>query len=129
MEPMTHGAMVFVGGGIGAVLRWCAGALATRYAASGFPWGTFGVNLIGALAIGILAGMASRSALPEALRLFVVVGILGGFTTFSAFSIENVQLIREGQLGWALANIGLQVSLGLGLAALGFSIGMARGPQ
>ncbi len=91
---------VMAGGAIGAGFRYATGAaLATR--GSAWPWATFSVNIAGGFAMGVLAALVLKGAASETLRLFVGVGILGGFTTFSAFSLEGFQMIERGQAGMA----------------------------
>lgn len=110
---------VMAGGAIGAALRYLVSlALAGR---NGFPFGTFAVNLIGAFAMGLLAALVLRGAVSESVRLFVGVGILGGFTTFSAFSLESFQMIERGQMamaaGYAVASVvGSIAALAIGYA-------------
>jgi len=77
------------------------------------------VNLAGCLAIGFAAGLVDRSILPRAWRLAVITGFLGGFTTFSTFSLESLRLILDGAVFRGLANIGINLLGGLALAALG----------
>jgi fluoride exporter len=110
---------VMAGGAIGAGLRYLASLmLAGR---SEFPYATLAVNLIGSFAMGLLAAFVLRGMASEGVRLFVGVGILGGFTTFSAFSLESFQMIERGQMmmaaGYALASvIGSIAALALGFA-------------
>jgi fluoride exporter len=110
---------VMAGGAIGAGLRYMTGmALAGR---GGFPFATLTVNLIGGFAMGLLAAFVMRGAASEGVRLFVGVGILGGFTTFSAFSLESFQMIERGQMmmaaGYAVASvIGSIAALAIGFA-------------
>jgi CrcB protein len=120
---MFHLFLVMTGGAIGAGLRFLAGGVALRTLGPNFPWGTLFVNLAGGLAMGLLAGFlaARASAGNEVWRLFIGVGILGGFTTFSAFSLESALMIERGQigvaLGYALASvIGSVAALFAGLA-------------
>ncbi|MEE9432962.1 MAG: fluoride efflux transporter CrcB [Sphingorhabdus sp.] len=107
--------LVMAGGGVGAALRHLLGrALAQQAAATGWPWGTFAVNLLGGFAMGLLVGwLAQRGQGDENLRLLLGVGLLGGFTTFSAFSLEAALMIERGQamlaLGYALASVVLAV--------------------
>lgn len=90
------------GGAIGAGLRFLLGRFTLHQFGPGFPWGTLTVNLAGGLAMGLLAGLLARFGTGgEGWRLFVGVGILGGFTTFSAFSLETANMIERGAIGLA----------------------------
>jgi fluoride exporter len=92
-----------------------------------FPAGTLVVNLTGSLLIGLLAGLAeSRSLLGPEARLLLVTGLLGGYTTFSAFSLETLVLLRAGQTATAFATVALQVLLGVAAAWAGFALAMGR---
>lgn len=102
---MPHLLLVMLGGAIGAGLRHLVGAASLRLIGPGFPWGTLAVNLAGGLAMGLLAGWLVRSGGTEGTRLFVGVGILGGFTTFSAFSLEVGNMVQRGELGIAAAYV------------------------
>ena len=96
--------LVAVGGAAGAMLRYLFGVAAMRSFGAAFPWGTWGVNLIGGLAMGLLAGLLARgSEHGEMLRLLIGVGVLGGFTTFSAFSLESYNMIVRGDVALACA--------------------------
>jgi CrcB protein len=101
--------LVMLGGAIGAGLRHLAGAVALARLGPGFPWGTLFVNLAGGLLIGLLTGWFVRAGANEALRLFLGIGILGGFTTFSAFSLETFLMVERGALGIAAAYAGISV--------------------
>ncbi|MBP0120791.1 MAG: fluoride efflux transporter CrcB, partial [Nitrospira sp.] len=93
-----------------------------------FPYGTLAVNMLGCLCIGFLSRLCTSSALIGAdTQAFLVVGILGGFTTFSAFGNETMNLIREGEAALALLNVGAQVLLGLGAVWLGYTLAAAIG--
>jgi fluoride exporter len=90
--------LVMIGGALGAGLRFLFGEAATRALGTAFPWGTWGVNLIGGLAMGLLVGLLARTSDgSEDLRLLLGVGVLGGFTTFSAFSLEAYAMIVRGE--------------------------------
>lgn len=108
--------LVMIGGALGALARYQFGHMAGRLMGSGWPWGTLGVNIIGGLAMGLLAGWLARhgSVGGEQARLLLGVGVLGGFTTFSAFSLETALMIERGQLGGAAAYAGLSVLLSVG---------------
>ncbi|MGP1283346.1 MAG: fluoride efflux transporter CrcB [Parasphingopyxis sp.] len=94
--------LVMAGGAIGAGLRFLLGRFALHQFGPGFPWGTLGANILGGLAMGVLAGLLARfGGGGEGWRLFIGVGILGGFTTFSAFSLETANMIERGALGVA----------------------------
>jgi CrcB protein len=113
--------LVLLGGAAGAGLRYEAGRLALRQLGPGFPWGTLAVNLAGGLAMGILAGaMAGDGMTSRPAWLLVGVGLLGGFTTFSAFSLDLFLMLERGQAALAFA-YALASTLGaLGLLALGY---------
>lgn len=102
--------LVFAGGGIGAALRYWVQGLVYQRTGSAFPYGTVAVNVAGCFAIGLLmVALEERFLAAPALRLFLTVGILGGFTTFSSFSFETLALFRDGEAALALANVGLSV--------------------
>jgi CrcB protein len=116
---------VALGGALGSVARYACSLGAARWLGSAFPWGTLLVNVAGSFAIGLLAALfvAADGRLlvsPEA-RAFVAVGILGGFTTFSSFSVETLNLARSGALGAAAAHAGLSLVLCLAAVWLGFT--------
>ncbi len=116
--------IVGCGGFIGAAMRYLIGGGVHRLLdQSLFPYGTLAVNLIGCLAIGLLGGLSdSRQMFSAELRMFLFVGVLGGFTTFSAFGYETVNLLRDGQLVPATLNVFLQLGLGLIAVWLGLII-------
>jgi CrcB protein len=96
--------LVMIGGAAGAGLRWEFGRLALGRLGPGFPWGTLGVNLIGGLLMGILAGaMTAQGSVDRPLWLLLAVGLLGGFTTFSAFSLDLFAMLERGRFGTATA--------------------------
>ena len=98
--------IVFVGGGIGAAMRHGVNLVAARLLGTGFPWGTLTVNVVGSLAMGALAAyFAFKGEASQSARLFLTTGVLGGFTTFSAFSLDAVLLYERGQSGLALAYV------------------------
>lgn len=114
---------VMLGGALGAAARYLtATSLGTR--ASGWPLGTFSVNLLGGLLMGVLAALVLRGHASEGARLFLGVGVLGGFTTFSAFSLEGFQLIARGQ--WLLAAIYALASVLGSIAALALGYALVR---
>ena len=103
--------LVGAGGAIGAMLRFGYASLAGRVWPSDFPHGTLVVNVAGSLLMGVLVGVMART-LPEGqenIRLFVAVGILGGFTTFSTFSLDAITLLQRGEVAMALAYVVLSV--------------------
>ncbi len=107
---MAHLLLVALGGAIGAGLRHLAGMAAMRLFGTGFPWGTLFVNAFGSLAMGILiAVLARRSATPSEVRLFLATGLLGGFTTFSAFSLDVAVLWERGEATAAFGYIAASV--------------------
>lgn len=113
--------LVFVGGGLGAVLRHGVYRLAFAIWGAGFPAGTMIVNVVGSLAMGVLVGLiAAHPGITQPARLFLTTGLLGGFTTFSAFSLDALTLYERGQTGLALAYVAASVLLSLGAIAAGF---------
>jgi len=121
---LINAALVGSGGFAGAILRYALGGLVHRAAPmTTFPLGTLAVNLAGCLSIGVLAGMAdSRQLLGPEARTFALIGLLGGFTTFSTFGYETLALVRAAEYARASANVCLHLILGLGLVWLGFSL-------
>lgn len=113
---------VAIGGAIGSVARaWMTVAM-IRLTGPDFPWGTLLINVLGSFVIGFFGMMTmagGRHPLPGDIRAFVMIGICGGFTTFSSFSLQTLDLMRDGRVGWALANIGLSVALCLLAVAAG----------
>ncbi|MET0868912.1 MAG: fluoride efflux transporter CrcB [Pseudorhodoplanes sp.] len=94
--------LVFLGGGLGAMLRHGVNMATARLVGTAFPWSTFFINVTGSLAMGLIAGwFALKSGAPQAWRLFLTTGILGGYTTFSAFSLDAGLLYERGELGQA----------------------------
>jgi CrcB protein len=114
--------IVFLGGGIGAALRHGINVYAFRLAGTGFPYGTLFINVVGSFAMGIIAEyFALKSGLPQHWRLFLTTGILGGFTTFSAFSLEAALLYERGQV----AGAAIYVVASVVLAIAGLFAGLA----
>ena len=112
---------VFIGGGIGSVLRYAVGLC---IGAAAFPWATLAVNVGGSFAIGLFGGWSERFGWSEAVRLALTVGLCGGFTTFSTFSKESLALVQSGRWGaFALYAI---VSFSLGLFAVMAGFLLAR---
>ncbi len=114
--------LVGVGGFVGSAARFALTGLVHRAAPlSTFPWGTLAVNVAGCLAIGFLGGMLElRQVLTPAQRLFLLIGVLGGFTTFSTFAYETLGLLHGSDLLRAAVNAGAQVFLGLAAAWIGY---------
>ncbi|MGM9568690.1 MAG: fluoride efflux transporter CrcB [Phascolarctobacterium sp.] len=112
--------MIALGGALGAVSRFLLGNAVSRAIGSALPYGTFVINVIGCFAMGLLMTLiVDREMLPAAWRLFLCVGFLGGFTTFSSFGYEALMLLTEGRLLAMLAYVGGSVALGLIAASLG----------
>jgi len=112
---MNHILLVAIGGALGSVGRYLTGLATLRLFGPGYPWGTLTVNLVGGLAIGIFAELIARRFDGSAeLRLFIITGILGGFTTFSAFSLEVTAMAERGDwltaLGYVLVSVTLSVA-------------------
>jgi CrcB protein len=116
--------MVGIGGFLGSVLRFGVGVLVRRISlVAPIPWETLTTNVVGCLAIGALAGATdSGTILRPELRLFLYVGLLGGFTTFSTFGFETFALFRDAHRLAAVGNIALHLTLGLSAVWLGYSL-------
>ena len=115
---------VALGGALGSVARYGCSLAATRWLGAAFPWGTMFVNVTGSFTIGLLTALVAtegRALLGADARALVIVGLLGGFTTFSSFSLETLELARGGALGAAALNVMLSVALCLAGVGLGFA--------
>ena len=102
--------LVALGGALGSVARYACSGIALRLLGVGFPYGTLFVNVVGSYAIGVIGTIAiggGRTLTPDDIRAFLITGILGGFTTFSAFSLETFTLARGGNLTGAAANVSI----------------------
>jgi fluoride exporter len=119
--------LVALGGALGSAARYALSAFVLRASGTLFPLGTFAVNLLGCIAFGVIAGATEqRVAFTPAAKTFLLVGILGGFTTFSSYAFESFALVRNGQLLPAAVNIVGQVVMGLAGVAIGFALGAWR---
>lgn len=118
---------IFLGGGLGSLARyWLSGWVASRVGEV-FPWGTMFVNVSGCFLIGVLATVTStdgRFWVGPSGRSFLLLGVLGGYTTFSSFSWQTLELIHDGQWGWAAGNAVLSLVLCLAAVAAGNYVGM-----
>jgi CrcB protein len=116
--------LIGLGGATGSILRYLVSGFVQDIAKSAaFPYGTLAVNLVGCWIIGFLSHLVdTRGVLTAEARALVIVGFLGGFTTFSAFGNETMNLLRDGENGPALANVGAHLVLGLGAVWLGRTV-------
>jgi len=116
--------MVGVGGAAGSSLRYILSGMVQSQTASGFPFGTLLVNLIGCFVIGLLVGISISAPvkMSDHLRLVFATGFCGGFTTFSAFSAETVALVDKGEMGLAVTYITISVLMGLAATFAGIMI-------
>jgi CrcB protein len=115
--PATAWFGLVAGGAVGSLLRYVIGLAVARGTTSAFPWGTLAVNLAGCFAIGLVAALGERSGgLTPVVRLTLVVGLLGGFTTFSSFGLETFRMLADGR--WAGAAGYVMASNLAGLAAV-----------
>ena len=117
---MNNLALVAAGGALGASARHLVGVVSLRAFGAGFPAGTMTVNIVGCLALGVFVGLlASRFQGSEALRLLVATGFLGGFTTFSAFSLDFTVLWERGEMALAIGYVAVSVLMSLAALAAG----------
>lgn len=116
-----HYLLIFIGAGLGGMARYATGHLMLRYGATAaFPFSTFLVNITGSLLMGVIAGFfATRGDFSSGWKLFFTTGLMGGFTTFSAFSLETILLLERGHYGIAALYAGLSVVLGAAALAAG----------
>jgi CrcB protein len=113
--------LVFLGAGLGGMARHGVGVAALRLGSS-FPYGTLAINVLGSILMGLFTGWFALRGGSQALRLFIATGVLGGFTTFSSYSLEAVLLLERGETGAALAYILGSVVLGLAGLFLGLAL-------
>ena len=112
------------GGFVGAILRYWISGWVYGWSGGDFPLGTLSVNLLGSFVLGVVLGLADHLVVYPQLMLFLTIGLLGAFTTFSTFSFETWALIEVGSIGRAVLNMGL--SLGVGLLAVFFGLVAGR---
>ena len=117
---MQNVLLVALGGAVGSVARYGVGVAAARWFGPAFPWGTLAVNVIGGLAIGVLAARVPTD--DDNLRLLIGTGLLGGFTTFSAFSLETLRLLEQ-QPGLAALYAAASLVLSVGACWMGLQLG------
>jgi CrcB protein len=115
--------IVFLGGGFGAALRHGVNVAAARLVGTSFPYGTLFINVVGSLAMGLIAEyFALKAGLPQRRLLFLTTGILGGFTTFSAFSLDAALLYERGQIANAAIYVTASVVLAIGALFAGMAV-------
>jgi CrcB protein len=121
---MSGWILVAIGSALGGVTRHGVGLLIAQRFGSTFPWGTLAVNVLGSCAIGMCGAwlIDSQRASAPLIREFAMVGFLGGFTTFSAFSLQTLQLLRDGKATLAIANVAASIVLCLFAVWLGFAL-------
>jgi CrcB protein len=116
---------VAAGGAIGSALRYSAMVWISQRLSQGFPWHTFLVNVTGSFLLGLLLSVSVEHGGWDRWTLFLGIGVLGGFTTFSTFAFESLRLLEDGLLGAGAANMVLSVVLGVAAAAAGIALGRA----
>jgi CrcB protein len=112
--------MIALGGAIGSVLRYLVSGIDYRFSGGVFPVSTFVVNATGSLIIGFLWGLFERFAVAPNVRMFIFIGVLGGYTTFSTFTLETFNLMRDGEYKIALVNVLLSNLVCVGAVFVGF---------
>ena len=120
--------LVALGGALGSVARYGVNVAAMRLLGLGFPWGTLTVNVVGGLVMGLLAALfALKTGASQDLRLFLMTGVLGGFTTFSAFSLDAVTLWERGEPALAGVYVAASIVVSIGALCAGLALGRALG--
>ncbi len=117
--------LVMVGAAIGAPARWLFDRAVQQRHDSVFPWGTFGVNISGSFLLGIIAGAAALTGVSSGWQALLGTGFCGGFTTFSAYSLETFRLIEDGSPEIAARNVGASLALGMAAAFGGWYLAEA----
>lgn len=120
MLSLHHLFLLILGGAIGTIARYLVFVLIDKQIGHAFPWGTLIVNLTGSFVIGLLWGLFEKINITPAMRLFIFIGILGSFTTFSTFAFDNFNLIHQGAVKMMLLNVLLNNVGGIGLCFAGF---------
>jgi CrcB protein len=115
--------LILLGGSIGTLLRYLVAGWAHKFYETTFPIGTLTVNLAGSFLIGLVFGLTENQNFSSPVRLFIFIGLFGGFTTFSSFSFETYNLLRDGEIRIAIINILANNILGIGLAIGGVFLG------
>lgn len=118
--------LIGLGGAAGAIARYVVDGFVSERTGGGFPWGTLVINLSGSFLLGLLfAVTAERAILPAEVRGPLMIGFLGAYTTFSTFMLESWRLVETGAWGFALANLGGSIALGLVAVVAGLTVGRA----
>lgn len=113
---------IAAGGAAGTVLRYAVSKFITSFSGKLFPWGTLTVNLLGCLIAGLIIGWLMRHNISEAIRLALIIGFCGGFTTFSSLSVESLNLLRQGYISLFFLYSGISIAGGLALVYAGILI-------
>lgn len=113
-------ALVMLGAGLGAAGRWLVESLIAARSASEFPWGTWAVNVVGSLGLGVVLALSAGGHVGEAAVALLGVGVCGGFTTYSTFSFQTVALVESGQTSRAIRYVVASVVVALGAGSLGW---------
>ena len=116
---MQHVFLIALGGSLGAVARYGVATWIYQQTGTSFPWGTFIINVTGSFAIGFLAELFETALVPGGWRSFLTIGFLGAYTTFSTFTLETFNLLRDGELRLATGNVLLSTITGLIAVVLG----------
>lgn len=116
---MQHVFLIALGGSLGAVARYGLATWIYQQTGTSFPWGTLIINVTGSFAIGFLAELFETTLAPAGWRSFLTIGFLGAYTTFSTFSLETFNLLRDGEIRLAAANILVSTIVGLAAVVLG----------
>jgi CrcB protein len=120
---------IALGGALGSMARYATGVYVGRWLGTAFPWGTLAINIVGSFLIGAFAeSFALRWDAAASTRVFLIVGICGGYTTFSAFSLQTLEMARAGYWLWAAGNIVLSVVLCLAAVWAGCALAALAGP-